>query len=411
MAGLALWGAAAAPDAGAVAESTAAPEALHPSPFLAVAEGARWVVVGDAASTAPVDRHCYAASLVVQRALVGDDAPGAELRIAWEELARVESPRVRDGARLVVALDPLPGQSLWRRRFPDGDVRVIAGRGAGVGMAPDGPALESLSRFLAVPAETRNGADGVAALASLAVTARPRLALAALERIDEVPALAEQLSAPAGRDLGALAADPTAPPAVRVRVLRLVGDNALVALRPTVLRVVTVGSPLEAEARAALARLDGSIPAADVAALLARPDPALRALAVRYARGTPSEAEVAVRIRDDPAPDVRAAAVRAWIEWKREAGFDAVQPALFDPVPRVRGAAGEALGSLGEPVVPRLVALADARTGADAAGPLWALRRTGPAGERALFEIAATHPDPGVRKLASLIAGRPLHDH
>jgi hypothetical protein len=387
-----------------------APE-IHASPFLAAAEGARWVVLGRVADPREVDVHGFEATLTVERAVVGADPAGAVLRIGWEQLTHARVPQLEAGSRVLVALAPLPTQSLWRKRFPEGDARVLAGRGAGFVAAPDAPSLGALQRFLSLPPELRGAGAGVAALADLAAHASPRLAVAALARLGEVDDLAAQLSPAVAARLSGVAEDPARPVGVRTAVLGLAATRRLVALRPAAVVAAEGGPPLEVAGRETLAALDGGVPAGQVEVLLEHEEPALRALAVRHARGTPVEGRVAEAIRSDPAPEVRVAAVQMWCEWHGVACADAVEPALFDAAPPVRGAAAESLGVLGDPLVSRLVALARAREGGSVAGPLWALRHAGPLGFAELRRLAIDHPDPRARKLAAVIAGRPLPEH
>ncbi|MGI9431479.1 MAG: HEAT repeat domain-containing protein, partial [Myxococcota bacterium] len=205
--------------------------------------------------------------------------------------------------------------------------------------------------------------------------------------------------------------DEARPLSVRSAVLELAGERGLAPLRPAVKASVEGGPPLDVTAWQSLAALDGEISPDAVALLFERKEPALRALAVRHARGTPTEAQVATAVGADPAPRVRVAAIQGWCAWHGIAASEVVEPALFDAAPEVRGAAAECLGGLGETLVPRLEELALARTGKGATGPLLALRYAGPEGMHALDRMEQGHPDPGVRKLATFIAGKPLVDH
>ena len=368
-------------------------------------------MLGLVAEPRAIDLHGFEATLTVERALLGNDAPGAALRIAWEQLARGAPLRFEDGSRVVVALDPLPSQSLWRKRFPAGGVRVVAGKGAGTTPAPDDATVAALERFLSLASGDREDRPGVEALGDLVAAAPASLALAAVVRLGEVPDLGSRFSSAAASALSQVAGDPARPIPVRAAVLDLAGRKGLSALRPTATVAAEGGPPLEAPARYALAALDGGIPESQLEPLFQSEEPSLRVLAIRHARGTPLEAAVASAIRSDPVPAVRIAAVQAWCEWRGVEGAEAVEPALFDPAPTVRAAAAASLGGLGESRVPRLVELANTREGGDALGPLWALRHAGPAGLASLDVLAAEHTDERVRKLAVLVAGKPLPDH
>jgi len=368
-------------------------------------------VVGRVSAPQAIDLHGFEALLTVERALVGDDAPGTEVRVAWEELASGATPRLEEASRVVVALDALPTQSLWRERFPDGGVRVIAGRGTGSLAAPSEPTLRALGVFLAIPEAVRESGAGVSALTGLVSVASPPLALAAVERLAKVSDLAASLTEEAADSLSMTVRDEGRPVSIRKAVLEVAAEPGLAALRPVVKVSLEGGPPLDVTAWQSLAAIDGEISAAAVAQLFERKEPVLRTLAVRHARGTPTEAQVATALRADPSPQVRSAAVRVWCDWHGLAAVEVVEPALFDAAPEVRGAAAESLAGLGETLVPRFEELALARTGKAATGPLLALRYSGPQGMPALNRLEKGHPDPSVRKLATFIAGKPLVDH
>jgi len=368
-------------------------------------------LLGRVSASRAIDLHGFEATLTVERALVGSEVPGAVVHVAWEELARGASDRLHDGTRVLLALDPLPTQSLWQNRFPAGGVRVISGQGAGVIRAPDESTVAALDRFLTLSPEARTDKAGVAALVELLVVAPPSLALAAVECLAELPELELHVSASVASALSEVAASPERPLAVREAVFELAAQQQLMALRPAVEAAARSGPPLEVAGWQALAALDGRVQPADLVALLESEQPALRVLGVRHARDTPSEPRVAAAINGDPAPEVRAAAVHAWCAWHGTAGAKVAEPALFDPEPAVRGAAAESLGGLGEALVPRLEELANEHEGGAAAGPLWALSHAGAAGRLALRRIAVGHPDDRVRKLAAVISGKPLLDH
>ncbi|MDX1382932.1 MAG: HEAT repeat domain-containing protein, partial [Thermoanaerobaculia bacterium] len=88
--------------------------------------------------------------------------------------------------------------------------------------------------------------------------------------------------------------------------------------------------------------------------------------------------------------------------------------ALDDPEPAVRASAARALAGLGAPVVPALRHVVDSGSPEAAQAAVGALRWTETSeARRELMEIAAGHPDDGVRALARLALGRPLdaEDH
>jgi hypothetical protein len=360
----------------------------------------------------PVDLHGFTADLAVERTLAGPPEPGgARLRIAWEELARARPPRFADGQRIAVALDPLPGASLWRSRFPKGDVWVVAAAGEAFLRDPDAPTLAALERYLALPLDARSAGPGIEGLASLAARAPASLALAAVERLAGLSGLARELGEPAQRTLSGIIEDPSRPVEVRRAVVTLVGRRNLVTLRDTVDRAAAAGSPTEAEAVSAQAEMDGGLSSERGSALLARANPAVRALVVRRLRDPAAARTAAKRLLSDPAPEVRAAAVQRWIDLARLEGFDAAAPLLNDPAPPVRAAAAEALGRLGAPAVPRLQALAQSQAGPEALGALLALSQAGAEGHAALQELSTSHPDEQTRRTAGFLATGKLPGH
>lgn len=362
-------------------------------------------VVGTTRAPVQLDAHGWTARLEVERVLAGEEIePAAVLRIGWEELVRGRPPRIAAGERVLVALEPLPAKSLWHRRFPDGDALVIADAGSALLHAPDATSLALLERYLAFGDEPEP-AQETAALAALVARAKPPLAAGALARLDEIPGLTLQLDATSARTLAGALADPTRPPALRADLLELAGRRGLEALRPEVVALTSAGSGFEPRAWAARIALDGGLEPEQVTLLLGQPDPALRRLAVRHARGTSAERQVRQRIRGDADPVVRAEAVEAWLAWNGEGALGDVEPALFDPDPRVRGRAAIAVGRLGDAAVPRLRELVRSRPAGEALGPIAALRFAGHDGLAALREIAANDPDEQKRELARIGLG------
>jgi hypothetical protein len=373
------------------------------------------VVVARVESVAPVDRHGMRADLALER----DVTPGAaatapdaaRLAIGWEELAESRPPRFRAGERILVALVPLPGHSIWRQRFPKRDAMAVAEDGRAFLREPDAASIERLARYLRVAPEERAEAPGAEALAALIADAAEPLAVAAVQRLDAIPGLAGKLREPAAASLGAAIADPARGEPLRRALLRLAGTRRLDALRGPLQQVAAAGPPLAGEAWAALAAIDGGIPADRVRELLASADPAVRAVAVRFAPGTPEEPRALALVAGDPAPEVRAAAVAAVVATREPAALDAGYTALFDRDANVRLAAAQALGALGADVVPKLRELALARSGQDASGPLGALAFAGSEGQAALLELSHTHPDEPTRGLARLLLGLDPKQH
>src|SRR6185295_9541219 len=120
--------------------------------------------------------------------------------------------------------------------------------------------------------------------------------------------VAKKLREPAAAALAAAIVNPARSEALRRKLLSLAGDRRIDALRAAVLQVSGSGPPLAGPAWAALAAIDGGIPADTVKRLLGDPDPAVRAVAVRHAAATAEQSRAIAAIRGDPAPAVRAAA-------------------------------------------------------------------------------------------------------
>ncbi len=375
-------------------------------PLLAAAETATATVLGTVEEPGQIDLHGWEARLRVERVLAGDLAPGSAVRIAWEELSRGRPARFRDGDRILVALDPLPGASLWGQRFPDRDALAVAARGDAFLRAADPASVETLAAYLALAPEQRVAEPGVEALAGLVSRAQPPLAQAALTRLGQVPALDSRISPHTREELARTLADPARAKELQQALLRLIGERQLRSLRPSIEPYAHEGSPLEPDALAALAALDGGLPAERVALLLESENPKLRALGVQYAPGTPSEGRLARLLREDPDPQVRAAALDALLASRGEAALGATSAALFDSDARVREAAVRGVARLGAAAVPTLEHLVERRTAQEASAPLAALALAGPPGREALGRVAADHPDEQVRALARAMLGQ-----
>ena len=375
------------------------------APLLAASESALATVLGVVQAPTQVDRHGWQAQLRVER-VIGGALAETRPRIAWEELAPGRPLRFRDGGRVLVALEPLPGGTLWLKRFPDRQGYAVGARGTAFLRDPDAASVDGLAAWLAVPAAERGAAADIEALSGLAAHADPDLSGAALQRLDTVPGLDGRLT-PAARDtLAGLLADAARPRELRVALLQMIGLRRLASLHDAVAALDAPESPLRPQAIDALAGIEGGLPRERVEALLASADPDLRAAGARHARDARFTAELRRLLREDPAPQVRAAAVGPLIVSRRAADMDAVTPALFDSDPIVREAAVLGLGSLGEAAVPTLERLAMLHTPPEVAAPLVSLTLAGPAGAKALDRIAANHPDPKARALARTFLGR-----
>lgn len=405
LAGLVLTASPLGPRSARAKEPVAGGDAL-----LDATENAVATVVGVVREPARIDTHGWAGSLEVERSLAGPVAAGTVQRIAWEELALARPPRFANGERVVVALAALPGISLWQQRFPPGPdaptVLVVAAEGNGFLRQPDPSTIEGLDRYLALPSEERVRGHGVAALAALMREAEPAVASAALRRLAAIPGVGALLDHDGRQALASAAADESRPFPLRSDLVGWIGRERIVALRPTLASLASSpGSPLQAEAVEALGILDGGLPADRSAALLRSRDPKLRIVGVRFVATAKAEEELVGLLRNDPAPTVRAAAARELVARRGAAAVDDVASGLFDAAPDVRAAAAQALASVGEPAVPTLLRLTLERTGSETHGPIAALALAGPAGGSALVEVAASHRDPAVRKIARFALG------
>jgi len=392
--------------------------------LVAALETAPLAVVGELGTPVALDDEAWTAELRVTRALRGE-APdraqrgeaGRTLRIAWEERARSRPVRFGAGDRVLLALEPLPGHSIWRRRIPDPARRrgtlAIAERGGAFLRAPGLGAVGLLEHYLALPPEARVRNRGVGYLVQL-LAAEPPMARAALERLAAVPELDAALDPTSARRwVAALVRSDSAGPErdapERTALLGLVGERSLESLRPALVELADAGALAPAVVFEALGRLDGALPAERARALLARDDSAAhRAAGARYAPEALADA-LPPLVRRDPAPRVRAAAISRWIGLRGVDGVDRAVFALDDADEEVRRAALVALGKLGPTAVPVLRGYVDDGAPHVARAAVGALAVAGgQAGYRALAEIAETHPDPGVRLLARTALGRPI---
>lgn len=377
--------------------------------LLAGVESAKRTVIARVVSVESIDEQGYRATLAVERDLAdpsGANVAAAEsITIGWEELAQGRPARFAKDERVLVALAPLPGYSLWRKRFPDGKALAVAADGAAFLRDPDAGTADALARYLRIAAIERSEAPGVEALARLVASAADPVALGAVERLDGIAGLGTKLREPAAAALGAAITDEGRPELLRRRVLALAAGRRLDALRPSIATVAETRGPLSGAAWASLAEIDGGLPVETVKRLLDDPDSQVRAVGVRYAAGTAEQARAVDAMRLDPAAVVRATAAEFAIATDDPSAVNAGYAALFDRDPAVRLAAGRALGKLGSETVPHLRELALERSGDAASGPLGALAFAGPEGQAALLELSHTHPEESARGLARMLLG------
>jgi HEAT repeat protein len=375
--------------------------------------------VGVTRKLGAVDAKAYTAELVVEQALGAGVATGRTLRIVWEELAAARPPRFGEGERVLVCLTPLPGSTLWLRRFPDPEERrellAVAGRGSAFVRTPLPGSVSQLEHYARLTPADRAGAAGAARLAALAARAELPLAEEAVARLAARQKLAEQIDAASARALIEALLRSDANAALPQAVLRLIGERRPPALRPPLVALTTSAAPAPALVYEALARFDGGLAPERSAALLRDASPARRATAARYASGPDAASRLNERLRTDPDAGVRAAAVERLVALEQERALSAAMATLADEDPDVRLAGARAVASLGAAAVPDLRDAVVAARQPAASTAVVALRMTGTdAAHAALVAIAQTHPDEAIRKLAGLAIGEPLgesHDH
>src|SRR5262249_39697550 len=167
--------------------------------IIATAARAESVVTGEISAVEQLDVHGWRADLRVDTVLAGNIPLGASVTIGWEELSTARRVRFANGQRVLVVLDPLPTQSLWRKRFPHVDparpVGVVASAGDAFLVSPDGMTVGALGHYLAMTPSARNGAPGVVKLAELVRSGHPAVAREALALLESDSERRDQLGA------------------------------------------------------------------------------------------------------------------------------------------------------------------------------------------------------------------------
>lgn len=414
--------AAASPSAGTAAATTAPPARDRPAAaggvaILASSVRAEAVVVGVVGAVAAVDAHGWRADLRVDQVLRGDLVLGQTITIGWEELSASRRVRFGDGARVLVVLDPVPTQSLWRQRFPTRDpahpVLVVAAAGDAFLTSPDGPTIDGLEHYLALAPPARAGGPGAVRLAELVGAATPSVGREALALLEGDSTLASALGVDGGAALLAAVRRVDRPLPFRAAVLLLAARQHVAGTRETARALVETDAPLRADAYRALAVLDGGLASADVERLLRDPDPALRLVAIEVAGDQVGRERERVLMRDDAAPAVRLAAGRAILARRDDGGgIGDVVAALDDADPTVRNGIAEAIGALGQPAVGPLSAVVDDGSERAALAAVLGLSGTGKPGGVMLASIAQGHRYPSVQAFARLALGEaPGHGH
>lgn len=382
---------------------------------LASAVRAEAVVAGVVSGITALDAHGWKADLRVDQVLHGDLALGQTVTLAWEELALSRRVRFVEGERVLVVLDPLPTQSLWRKRFPKRDARspvvTIAAEGEAFLAPPDGPTIDGLEHYLALTPAARAGGPGAARLAAIVATADPAVSREALAMLDEDGALAAELDADGGAALLAAARRRDRAPEFRARALGLAARRRLAGARETARALIETGDPIRAAAYRVLADLEGGLPAGDVERLLHDPDPQLRVVALELGHAGLGRETCRVVMRDDPSPAVRLAAGRVLLG-RADGPIGDVVPLLDDADAGVRSGIAESFGALGAAAVGPLSAVVDDGSERAALAAVLGLSRTGKAGATILASVAESHRHPAVQAFARLALGEaPGHGH
>ncbi len=376
-------------------------------------ESAPVTVVGVVQQPRAVDRHGWTAELQVETPLVGHAKPRQELAIAWEELAASRAARFRHGDRILVSLEPLPGQSIWRQRFPDPERRAsllsVAEAGDAFLRDPTLGGVLILEHYARLGRDGRESSTGVGYLVELASGAQPPLALSAVERLGGMPGLSGLLPPDAGEQLVALLLRPDLSDALRDAVLDLIGRRQLEAARPALEREAARGEAASPVVFLALGRLDGELPAERVAWLLERGPASYRLAAARYASGPEAPGRLRALLLRDADPAVRAAAVTRLVSLQGAAALSPAIAALSDSDDAVRQAALQALGSLGAAAVPALTGVVERGEPEAARAAVASLLLTNsPEAERELRRIAETHESEAIRLLAKIALAQPI---
>jgi hypothetical protein len=364
-------------------------------------------------SVRELDRHGRAAELAVVRSLNGPFAKGRTLSVVWEELSAARAPRFAPGERVLVSLEALPGQSIWRERIPDAEERSaalhVAQRGDAFLRDPSSSEVDTLAHYLWLDAAQRDGAKGAEYLVALAVDAQVPLAMDAVAALADHPHLADEIDARSGGALVAALVRDDGSEAFRAAIVALIGARRLEATRAALEARADAEAPAPAAVFEALAQLDGGIGVVRSAALLASEPAAQRRVAARYLSGPDAAATLDRLLRRDDADAVRAASAERLFELEGDAALEPLLGALADPATSVRGTAARLLAGFGAPAVAPLRQVVAGNDPDAASAAVIALGfNTAPTARAALREIASDHPETRVRKLAELTLGGPL---
>ena len=339
-------------------------------------EDARGVVVGEVTLVSRLGAGAYVAELAVEQVVAGD-VPESGLAVAWEERAPSRPARLARGDRVLLGLEPLLRTSAWRDRLADHRKSApwtIASRGGAWLARPAANEVAMLAHFLALPPGARSGPDGVRHLLALAAHASPPLARAAGDRLQRTAARVDL------------------PPAVVSLVATALERPETRGVPASMVNWIAAKTPVG---------LEGGVGAL-LASLADDSRPAVRAAVA----GNVSEPERLAKLLADPEPTVREAAVVRLADVAPDS--KALARALADPAPLVRAAAARGLARRGDAAIATLhrISLEEGSPTREAA--LASLRLIGTRkAAAAITAIAASHPDPGMRKLAEFaLTGR-----
>lgn len=396
----------------AACHNPAPPAAEGGKELLPAALQARVTVEGAIESVDKLDLHGYSAHLKIDRVLTtgAPVRPGVTIRLAWEELASGRGVRLSSGDRVIAALGPAPGGSLWRQRLLSReeslDVFTLAGNGEGFLRNPSNRDGVIVERYLRLEPADRQATAGVHALTSILVDGSAQLPLSAIALFASIDGLDTELDRGDADRWIAVVGDPRRDIVVRRALLTLMADRHIVKVSPQLRALAQPGFDLEADTWESIARLAGGLSPAEVERLLASPQADLRTVGVRWARSDDFKDRLLVIARTDPAPPVRATAIETALQLGGATMLDQVAVGLVDPDTQVRVRTATAIGLLGAAVIPALEGMIGSGSVERSQGAILALAQTGPAGREALLRISATNPDEKMRNLALLALGR-----
>jgi len=291
---------------------------------------------------------------------------------------------------------------------------------------PSRETVALLADYLALPVVDRRGDAGLAILLTLVERGETPLALSAVARLAGIAQLDDRLSAEGARQLARSLLREDAEGDLGhalVELLRHRGGRVAQRALERELRRDANDAPLPPRFYDALGAVAGALPETEARALLASPEPARRAVATRYAAGPEAPAALRERLASDPAPRVRVAAIERLAGLEGEAALRDALDALNDEDAGVRNAAARTAAALGTAGVAGLRSVVFAETGAPVRpggapttvaarnAAIGGLGSAGREGRRALIEVARTHPDESLKRLATMALGYGRHSH